>query len=237
MPMVELLPAPLKRAFYTPEDREATILFRVQDLGIAKYASVFENLEDEFQSIVEANPGFQIELDGGAVWRWKNLYRIVVDLATSLGTACVIIFIVLGLVYRSVRIGLISVIPNVFPLVLTGAGLVWMGQGLEMVSVCAFTVCLGIAVDDTIHFMTRYLECRAETKTNDEAIHKAFVGVGTALITTTIVLVAGFCTVLFSDSREHLIFAFMGIATFASALFADLVFLPALLAKFGPNHD
>lgn len=235
MPMVELLPAPLKRAFYTPEDREASILFRVQDLGIAKYASVFERLEDRFATIMAANPGFVVELDGGAVWRWKNLYRIVMDLATSLGTACVIIFIVLGLVYRSLRIGLISIIPNVFPLALTGAGLVWMGQGLEMVSVCAFTVCLGIAVDDTIHFMTRYLECRAESKNNDEAIHRAFVGVGTALITTTIVLVAGFCTVLFSDSREHLIFAFMGIATFLSALFADLVFLPALLARFGPK--
>lgn len=237
MPMVELLPAPLKRAFYTPEKREASILFRVQDLGIAKYANVFERLEDRFADIMAANPGFVVQLDGGAVSRWKNLYRIVMDLATSLGAACVIIFVVLGLVYRSLRIGLISIIPNLFPLVLTGAGLVWMGQGLEMVSVCAFTVCLGIAVDDTIHFMTRYLECRVESKTNDEAIHKAFVGVGTALITTTIVLIAGFLTVLFSDSREHLIFASMGIATFLSALFADLVFLPALLARFCGSND
>jgi uncharacterized protein len=235
MPMVELLPAPLKRAFYTPELREASVVFRVQDLGIAKYASVFDRLEDRFAKIVEAHPEFEIELAGGAVRRWKNLYRIVVDLATSLGAASFIIFVVLGLVYRSLRIGLISIIPNMFPLVLTGAGLVLFDQGLEMVSVCAFTVCLGIAVDDTIHFITRYLECQAECETNEAAVRKAFVGVGTALITTTIVLVAGFCTVLFSDSREHLIFAFMGIATFLSALFADLVFLPALLLQFGPQ--
>lgn len=236
MPMIELLPAPLKRAFYVPEDNVATIMFRVQDLGIAKYASVFQRLDDQFETLRAEHPSFEIDLAGNAVWRWKNLYRIVTDLATSLGAASLIIFIVLGLVYRSIRIGFISVIPNMFPLVLTGAMLVFLGQGLEMVSVCAFTVCLGIAVDDTIHFITRYLECAGETDDNDEAIRRAFVGVGTALITTTIVLVAGFSTVLFSDSRDHLIFASMGIATFLSALFADLFFLPALLAHFGPKR-
>jgi predicted RND superfamily exporter protein len=235
MAMAELLPAPLKRAFYQPESRTATIVFRVQDLGIARYAPVFEQLEDQFKKIAAEHPGFEIELTGGAVRRWQNLYRIVVDLATSLGAASLIIFVVLGIVYRSLRIGLISIIPNMFPLVLTGAGLVLFDQGLEMVSVCAFTVCLGIAVDDTIHFITRYLECRDESENNEMAIHRAFVGVGTALITTTLVLVAGFGTVLFSDSREHLIFASMGIATFLSALFADLVFLPALLSHFGPG--
>lgn len=235
MAMAELLPPPLKRAFYVPELNYTKVTFRVQDLGIAKYAAVFERVQERFKEIQQRHPSFELELTGGAVFRWENLYRIVVDLATSLGTASVIIFVVLSLVYRSLRIGLISIIPNVFPLALTAAGLVFFDQGLEMVSVCAFTVCLGIAVDDTIHFLTRYLECRSSGLPTEKAIHEAFVGVGTALITTTIVLVAGFMTVLFSDSREHLIFAWMGIATFLSALFADLFFLPALLAKFAPT--
>ena len=68
-----------------------------------------------------------------------------------------------------------------------------------------------------------------------EAIRRAFTGVGTALIMTTVVLVAGFSTVMFSDSRDHRIFASMGVLTISSALFGDLVFLPALLARFAPN--
>ena len=171
-------------------------------------------------------------MSGVPIWRWRNLYQIVVDLATSLGTATVIIFIVLAIVYRSLRIGLISIVPNMFPLAVAGTYLAVSGQSLELVSVCAFTVCLGIAVDDTIHFLTRYIEEREETGDETLAIRNAFTAVGTALIMTTIVLVAGFSTVMFSDSRDHRIFASMGAITVAAALFGDLIFLPAMLKQF-----
>lgn len=235
MSLMELLPPPLKRAFFTPERNKAVVNFRVQDLGIAAYGPVFERVESGLAAIKNAHPDFNFELDGGAVWRWRNLYQIVVDLAKSLGTASVIIFLVLAIVYRSILLGLISVIPNMFPLVLTGAYLALTGYNLEIVMVCNFTVCLGIAVDDTIHFLTRYLEERELTESQDEAIRKAFTGVGTALIMTTTVLVAGFSTVIFSESRDHKIFATMGALTIASALFGDLIFLPALLGRFAPK--
>lgn len=232
MSMLELLPPPLKRAFYTPERRTATVSFRVQDLGIRKYSDVFERIETGVTSLVDRYPGFTTTMTGDSIWRWRNLYEIVVDLATSLGVASLIIFAVLALVYRSFRIGLISIVPNCFPLAVAGTWLAVSGQSLEVVTVCAFTVCLGIAVDDTIHFLTRFLEERNRTDDDEEAIRRAFTGVGTALIMTTIVLVAGFSTVLLSDSRDHFIFASMGAITLTAALFADLVFLPALLARF-----
>ena len=235
MSLLELMPPPLKRAFYTPERRSAKVSFRVQDLGIAAYGPVFERVQQGLEEISETNPRFTIELSGSAVWRWENLYKIVMDLATSLGTAIVIIFVVLTLVYRSLRMGLISLLPNLFPLAVTGSFLVFLGQPLEMVTVCAFTVCLGIAVDDTIHFLTRFEEERARQPSRDEAIRRAFTGVGTALVMTTIVLVAGFSTVLWSDARIYRIFALMGMLTISAALFGDLVFLPALLARFAPK--
>lgn len=232
MSMLELLPPPLKRAYYTPERRTATVTFRVQDLGIRKYSDVFTRIETGIDSLIEKSPGFSASMTGDSIWRWRNLYQIVVDLAASLGVASLIIFAILALVYRSLRIGLISIVPNCFPLAVAGTWLAVSGQSLEVVTVCAFTVCLGIAVDDTIHFLTRFMEERKRTDDDEEAIRKAFTGVGTALIMTTIVLVAGFSTVLLSDSREHFIFASMGAITLTAALFADLVFLPALLAKF-----
>ena len=237
MSMLELLPPPLKRAFYTPEYRTAQISFRVQDIGIAKYGPVFERVEAGLASIETDHPKFALELSGSAVWRWRNLYQIVTDLAASLGTASLVIFAVLTLVYRSICIGLISIIPNLFPLAVSAAFLVISGQSLEIVSVCAFTICLGIAVDDTIHFLTRFEEERRQTSDQREAIRRAFTGVGTALIMTTVVLVAGFCTVLFSDSRDHRIFAWMGGITITSALFADMIFLPALLFRFVKRRE
>ncbi|MEL6110487.1 MAG: MMPL family transporter, partial [Planctomycetota bacterium] len=70
------------------------------------------------------------------------------------------------------------------------------------------------------------------TDANIESIRRAFTGVGNALIMTTSVLVAGFGVLALSDSRDHQIFAVMGVLTIASALFCDLVFLPALLSVF-----
>jgi len=234
-PMVDLLPPSLKRAFYTPEYRTATVTFRVQDLGIAKFGPVFERLQTGLQKIQTRHPQFEMELNGSAVWRWKNLYRMVIDLAASLGTAAGIILCVMALAFRSIRIGLISIVPNIFPLALTGTWLALSGQPLELVSVLAFTICLGIAVDDSIHFLTRFTEEVGQTDDLETAIRKAFGGVGVALVMTTVVLVTGFSTVAFSDSHDHHIFATMGGLTISAALIADLIFLPALLRCFcGP---
>ncbi len=235
MPMLELLPPQLKRAFFTPERRSAKVTFRVQDIGIARFGPVFERIESGLRTIHDKHPAFTLELDGNAVWRWRNLYQIVVDLAASLGSAAIVIFVVLGLAYRSLRIGLISIVPNVFPLSLAGVWLVWSGHSLELVSVCAFTVCLGIAVDDTIHFLTRFEEERQKNYDRDTAIRRAFGSTGVAMVMTTVVLVAGFSTVAFSDSRDHHIFATMGTLTIAAALFGDLIILPAMLSCYAPT--
>ncbi|MEO2035891.1 MAG: efflux RND transporter permease subunit, partial [Planctomycetaceae bacterium] len=188
MSMLELLPPPIKDIFISPEERRAIVTFRVQDLGIARYGPVFERVEASLAGFATQFSGFEFELVGSAARRWRNLYQIVVDLAASLGTASVIIFVVLAFVFRSVRIGLISIVPNLFPLVLSGTWLVVSGYNLEVVMVCCFTICLGIAVDDTIHFLSRYHEELKESSGTLEAIRRAFTGVGTALIMTTLVL-------------------------------------------------
>ena len=235
MMMLELLPPQLKRAFFTPEDGNAVVNFRVQDIGIAKFGPVFTRLESGLETIAAKHPEFTLKLQGDAIWRWKNLYQIVVDLAASLGTASIVILIVLSLAYRSWRIGLISFFPNAFPLAVTGVWLVFAGYNLELVSVCAFTVCLGIAVDDTIHFLSRYEEERTRTDDRETAIRRAFTSVGVSLVMTTVVLVAGFSTVAFSDSRDHHIFATMGALTIGFALLGDLIIQPALISWFGPK--
>lgn len=238
MSLLELMPPSIKRAFYKPEMQSAEVQFRVQDLGIAQYNETFQRIESQLAEIEADHPEFLIDLDGTAVWRWKNIFQIVVDLATSLGVAIVIILLVLAVAYRSLRLGLISVVPNLFPLAATGAMMYAVGLNLEITPVCCFTICLGIAVDDTIHFLTRYREESKRTSDRELAIRRAFTGVGTALIMTTIVLVAGFSTVLFSSSRDHRIFGWMGSMTLVAALFADLFLLPAMLARFdGRKND
>jgi len=236
--MVELLPPLLKRIYYEPDKRTAKVTFRVQDRGIAAYGPVFRRIEAQLANLEHTHPGFDLELDGRPVWRWRNLYQIVVDLASSLGGAAIIIFFVLGLAYRSLRLGLIAIVPNVFPLAVTATALVVLGMPLEIVSVCSFTICLGIAVDDTIHFLTRYTEELQSAPDEVTAIRRAFIGVGTGMLMTTIVLVAGFSTVWLSEVRDHRVFCAMGALTLAAALVGDLFILPAMLVTFrGPRRQ
>lgn len=230
MTFVSLIPSGLRQFFLRTDSDEAPIVLRIQDRGIAVYEPVFRRLEERMQQLEERFPGFEFQFRGDAVRRSRDLFQIVVDLSTSLITAAVIILIVLTAVYRSWRIGLISVIPNMFPLAVTASVLYFTGQPINIASVCAFVVCLGIAVDDTIHFLSRFLWELKRDGDVDAAIQRAFEGVATALIMTTVILVAGFGTVLMSDLPGHRIFAAMACSTIAAALLGDLIFLPALLS-------
>ncbi|WP_162130560.1 efflux RND transporter permease subunit [Schlesneria paludicola] len=230
--MIELLPPPLKRAFYKPEDQYATVTFRVLDIGIAKYSTVFQRIETGLAQVVGEHPEFRLDLAGSAIHRWRNLYRIALDMGSSLGSETIIIICVLGIVFRSVRIGLIAMVPNIFPLVICATWMVFTGQPLEIVTVCCFTICLGIAVDDTIHFLTRFQEELPRSTSRKQAIRRTFEAVGTSMLMTTMVLVAGFFTVTFSDLRDQRIFASMGVLTMITAMVGDLVFLPAILAVY-----
>lgn len=232
MTFLSLLPNELRGFFFRPENRRALIVTRVQDKGIAQYVPVFDRMDEELEKLQKTHAGFEFWLGGGPMSRARNLYQIVIDLATSLGVASIIILVVLAIFYRSLRIGLISVVPNMFPLVATATLLVVMGEPLYMSSVCAFTVCLGIAVDDTIHFLSRFRQEVAIDGDTENAIRRTFQHVGTAMVMTTVILVSGFMAMLLSDLPAHRIFAAMACATIGSAIVGDLIALPALLSCF-----
>lgn len=237
MSLLDIVPPPLRDAAINVDERRTMLTARMQDVGLAKYTPVFRRIETQLAKLQEQHPGFQCKITGDPVVRNKQLWQIVTDMSVSLGTACVVIFLVMMIAFRSLKLGLISIVPNMLPLAATAGLLIVTGQTLTFTSVCAFTVCIGIAVDDTIHFFTRFHYCRANGLSVDASIRESFVTVGTALITTTLVLVTGFATVLASPLPSHKMFASMACCTIGTALFADLLFLPALLAQWGKGAE
>ncbi len=150
------------------------------------------------------------------------------------GTSLALVFIslILVLALRSLKIGLLSMVPNLIPAAL-GFGLwgLMVGEvGLSLSVVTGMT--LGIVVDDTIHFLSKYLRARRELgATSEEAVVYAFSQVGSALLVTTIVLAAGFALLALSHFYLN---AGMGLLTamiLGLALLADFLFLPPLLMK------
>jgi predicted RND superfamily exporter protein len=158
--------------------------------------------------------------------------RNIISMLYATTLALILISLVLIVALRSIKIGLISLIPNLAPAAM-GFGL-WgymvgeIGLSLSIVS----TMTLGIVVDDTVHFLSKYLRARREKNLSPEdAVRYAFATVGRALLITSIVLVAGFLVLATSSFQLN---SGMGLVTalvIVLALLADFLFLPPLLIK------
>lgn len=156
--------------------------------------------------------------------------RNIKSMLGSTGIAVLLIAMCLGAVLRSAKFGLISLIPNAIPAVLAfGIWAVVVGQaGLAVSAIAAMT--LGIIVDDTVHFLSKYLRARREAGLSPaDAVRYAFETVGGALIATSVVLIAGFLVLAQSSFRVNWEMGTLAALTIALALVADLLFLPPLV--------
>lgn len=152
--------------------------------------------------------------------------------------ALLLISVLLGIALRSFKFGLVSLLPNLFPIgIAFGLWGIFVGQvglGLSVVS----GVTLGIIVDDTVHFLSKYVRARREKKmSSEDAIRYSFASVGRALWITTMVLVAGFSVMATSSFKINAEMGFLTAVTILIALAVDFFFLPPLLILLAKRSD
>ena len=162
--------------------------------------------------------------------------RQVLSMVTGTGLAIILITIVLIFALRSLKYGLMSIVPNITPIAV-GFGIWALLEGSINVGVSiVFGMTLGIIVDDTIHFLSKYLLARREHGYRvPDAIKYAFTTVGRALLVTTIVLVSGFAILAQSSFGMNSGMAKMTSIIIVVALIIDFLLLPALLLVFTPE--
>jgi predicted RND superfamily exporter protein len=174
----------------------------------------------------------------GALWL-KLMDYITQSQIRGFLLAFTVIAALLCFVFRSVKIGLIAMVPNLSPVVLTLGVMGWIELPLDYVRLLIATVAIGISVDDTIHHMTRFdFEFRRRGSYH-EALHASMVDVGRALVITSVVLVLGFLVFHFSALDSTASFGTLLAATIFVALVADFLLMPALvmtLQPFGPER-
>lgn len=156
--------------------------------------------------------------------------RNIKAMLTGTTLAFVLISLSLIIALRHIRLGLLSLIPNLIPAVITfGIWALVVGEMGLAASVVVATS-LGIIVDDTVHFLSKYLRARREQGLNSaDAVRYAFTTVGTALVVTSIILVAGFGVLALSAFELNQSLGLLTAMSIAAALFADFTLLPALL--------
>ena len=143
--------------------------------------------------------------------------------------AIIVVIAMIGIAFRSFKIMLLSIMPNLFPIVAAGSLLFLTGGGLEYASVIALTVAFGIAVDDTIHFLNRLRIETSQAKDLQDGVAETISRIGPVLVLTTLVLIAGLSATVISDLPSMRLFGMLFMATLGAALVGDLLFLPAII--------
>jgi predicted RND superfamily exporter protein len=174
----------------------------------------------------------------GKQYLFTNMFRTFSNtLIVSLGLALSVITILIGFVFRSVRIAAVSLIPNVLPLLVPLGAMGLLGIPLDGPAVLVVTVALGVCVDDAIHFLTKYTKNRKKGLPVDESFNATFEQVGAALTWTTVILTLGFTVLAFSNFRPNMLVGLLGAIMIALAWVADLLVMPAFLSFLDSERE
>jgi len=161
----------------------------------------------------------------------RNIRQLVRDLGSSLLLEVTVIGVILAIAFRSVLAGIVSLIPNVFPLAVIAAVIVASGQALDPATVIVFNVCLGLAVDDTVHVLAAISRNRREGIAIATSVRRAVAETGNPVLLGGLVLAVGFATVMASRVPSLAGFGMLACAAVAAATVAELLFLPAIVVQ------
>ncbi len=213
------------------DEKKARISSRINDLG----ADSIKNIGNQIDQFIKqhTDPGVaKFVRTGTGLIIDKNSEYVRESLFYSLLLSIGIISLLMALVFRNLKMIIISLIPNVFPLLVSGAILGFLNIELEAGISIIFTIVFGIAVDDSIHFLSRFKLLKAQGIATEEAIHATLMETGKPIIQTTILLFFGFLVLLFSINPPSIAIGLIISATLFSALICDLLLLPVLLRKW-----
>jgi len=170
----------------------------------------------------------ETKITGTTVLIDKSHRLISSSMIRGLFSAIILVSIILGIYFKSLKLAFISLIPNLLPLLITAGIMGLLGITLNLTTSIIFAIAFGIAVDDTIHFITSYLQSKEKGK---KRLEKTFKLAGNGMVLTTLIVLAGFFVFLFSSFGATFYLGLFLVIAMASALVVDLTLLPLLLEK------
>ncbi len=172
---------------------------------------------------------FSIQPTGSAHLLDKNMYYMSSSLAQGLSFAIIVVAVLMGILFKSGWMVVISLIPNLIPLLLIAGIMGFFGIDLKITTAIVFTIAFGIAVDDTIHFLSKYKLELNKGKSPLYALKRTYLTTGKAIVLTSTILCSGFTLLLLSDFLGTFYMGLMVGITLFFAVIADLFLLPILL--------
>ncbi len=211
--------------------RKTRITSRIRDIGADDIKVISDNIDKWVKENIDDNV-VSVRRTGTGMIMDKNSIYVRDNLLQGLGLALLVISIMMALLFRNWRMLFISLVPNILPLLFAAAILGYFGIELEAVLSIVFALIFGIAVDDTIHFLSKYKLAFEKSRDKEAALDVTFRETGKAIFLTTVILFFGFLIMLFSIHPPSVIIGTLIAVTLVSALIIDLLILPILIRKF-----
>lgn len=226
-------PNPLERVL-SDDGKVARIQVRLADVGSRASIEIIEALRARLTHKMRPF-GIAVAMTGEAYTGSIGLDAIVSDLLGSLGTAVLIIFGMMVVLFRSWRLGLLAIPPNVIPLIGTMAWMSWRQIPLNAATVIVFSISLGLAVDASIHILARYREETGKRAPRSVAILRAGRSTGRGITVSCATLMLGFGVMLLSSFIPVRRFGELTAVTVGLSLVSTLIVQPALLRVLAPK--
>jgi len=229
-----------RRSIVSDDYSRSHITINVYNAGSYQYKQFFEELSIEIDSVfgelkAERFPELDVQVTGSIALMMRALDEIASSQYRSFALALGVISVILIFTLGSLQGGMIAVIPNLLPALVTFGLLGLLDISLDTDTLLIAPVVIGIAVDDTIHFMTHYRVALIRTGDMARALQSTLRDVGQAVMFTTMVLGLGFGLLSFSEYLGMAKVGFFGAIAIFVALLCDLFLLPALLLIFKPT--
>lgn len=226
----------LSKYFVDSLEQKMRISFKVADMGSIKMKEMLEkDIEPTISKIFDKN--VEVQVTGTMPIFAKGNTYLINNLFWSILIAVILVGFANGLIFTSLRLIIISLIPNIIPMLVTAGLMGFLGIPLKPSTMILFSIVLGIAVDDTIHFLAHY---RLQLDKDSDHIHAVITSIketGLSMIYTSIVLMAGFSIFIFSEFQGTVSLGLLSASTLFVAMLTNLTILPALLLSFDPQRQ
>jgi len=235
--MYKELPQEYKKIIITPyvdiANNQVRISTRIIDsMPNLQRELLIEKINSDLKEMLK--PKFEEHKLSNLLIMYNNMLQSLFDSQIkTIGVVVVILFLMFLALFRSFKIAVIAIIANVIPVGVIFGFMGWMDIPLDMMTITIAAISIGIAVDDTIHYIYRYSLLYRQSGDAEGSMYKAHESIGTAMFYTSTIIIVGFVILVLSNFLPTIYFGLLTTIAMFMAIVADLMLLPVLLLLFG----
>jgi uncharacterized protein len=216
-------------------ETEARISGKMHDVGSLKIRELNKELDVFMKKNIRSD--IQYKLTGAATVLDKNNEYLVNNMLQGLGLSVLMIALIIAFIHRSFKMVIISIIPNIVPMIMVGGMMGYFGVDLKISTSIIFSIAFGIATDDTIHFLARLKLELDKGKSVFYALKRTYISTGKAVVVTSLILSGGFLTLILSNFQSTFYFGLLVSIILFIAVITELLLLPPLLLWLYKKRD